>query len=121
MGMVLVWRQALWVTRAVSPVRRRRRSRWFAVLVLGVRAAPVSPGASLPLDQIGGSDQTFRPHAFTTTSSFFLLPLLFLLADVEVLVSVPVLGRKVFQQGPVETSLKRLRHDGVFWKHRRVE
>lgn len=117
MGMMLVWRQAWRVMRAVSPVRRRRGSRRFAVLVLGVRAARVSPGAPLPLDLIGGPDQTLRPHVFTATSSFFLLALLLLLADVEVLVSVPVLGGKVFEQGAVEASLQRLRHDGVFWKN----
>lgn len=85
------------VTRTISPVRRRRRSRWFAVLVLGVRAARVPPGASLPLDLIGGSDQAFGPRVFTTASPLFLLALLFLLADVEVLVSVAVLGWEVFQ------------------------
>lgn len=113
-GMVLVRKQALWVMRAVCPVRRR--SRWFAVLVLRVRAARVSPGASLSLDLIGGSDQTFRPRVPTAASSFFLLALLFLLADVEVFVSVPVLRWKVLQQGPVETPLQRLCHDGVFWE-----
>lgn len=121
MGMVLVWRQALWVMRTVSPVRRRRRPRGFAVLVLGVGAARVSPGAPLPLGLVGGSDQTLGPHVFTAASSFLLLALLLLLADVEVLVGVPVLGWKVFEQGPVEAPLQRLRHDGVFWEHKRSQ
>lgn len=88
---------ALEMRGGIGPVKGGRRTR-PSVVLFGVGAALAPLGVSLALDLLGGFDQTFGSQMFTAaTIALFVLALLVFAADVELLVRVAVLGRKVFQ------------------------